>query len=378
MRRSFALVLLVAGVFLLAFGPLLRWGVYPALAKAPLDQNTVSVNTGSAQYLDATAAVPATTTGDVTVVRDIVTNAAAQAKVDSSTTAVWQVTTVVNTPQTKSLKQPDEAFSWLTETWAFDRNTGKPTADSEVQAEAFLKFPFQTQKRTYSYWDSKAGQAFPALYVGTEDYHGRQVYRFESVVPPTQIPSPIDPSTSITYSNPSSVALVDPETGVIVGGSSHQIVTSDGITVFDSVLTPDKASVDDLLVLASNGDALTLMRGPALLVSVLLGLVLIAAAVWLLLTDRRSREADLRDREEGDLRDREAVRREAVDLRDREVNLRDRENSRQLDLRDDEVDQDAHHTSADSGAGTFTPPTQRLSFDQAVHPEQGPRHLDSF
>ena len=347
MRRSIALVLLVAGVFLLAFGPLMRWGVYPALAKAPLDQDTVSVNTGTAQYLDATAAVPAVKTAEVTVVRNIVTDAAAQAKVDSSTTAVWQVTTVVNTPQTESLPQPDKAFSWLTETWAFDRTTGKPTPASEVQAEAFLKFPFQTQKRTYSYWDSKAGQAFPALYIGTVAYQGRSVYRFESVVPPTQIPSPVDPTTTVTYSNPSSVALVDPETGVIVGGSSHQIVTSGGVTVFDSVLSPTKASVDDLLALARNGDALSLMRGPALLVSILLGLVLLAAAAWLLLTGTRHRTVDLRDHK---------------DMLNPDQTFADHRAGTGYD----------DHDAAEAGTQIFTPPTQRLDSDPST------RRIDRF
>ena len=297
MRRTSGLVLLVVGVFLLALAPLLRWTVYPSLAKAPIDQDTVSVSTGPGTYLDATSDPATLRTGEITVSRSIVSPAAAQAAVDSSRIAVWQVTTVVDSPQTIGKPRPQGAYSWLTETWSFDRTTGKPTADSQVQAEAFLKFPFNTQKRTYSYWDGKAGQAFPAQYQGTERFQGRTVYRFLSVVPPTEIPSPLDPSSTLTYQNPASIALVDPTTGVIVSGSSHQMVSTGGQTIFDAVLAPNAASTADLLKLAKAGDALALMRGTAPVALLILGALFTALAVWLLapfLNRRRPGSTDTR------------------------------------------------------------------------------------
>src|SRR5207247_10546918 len=43
-----------------------------------------------------------------------------------------------------------------------------------------LKFPFDTQKTTYSLWDAASNKAYLAKYVDTETLDGVTVYRFHS------------------------------------------------------------------------------------------------------------------------------------------------------------------------------------------------------
>jgi hypothetical protein len=290
MRSLKATILLGVGIFLIALAPLLRFYALPHLEKQPLDFYFTDVATGQGTYLDAGSlsikgpellTVSRTERGDV--------------KAGNSKVAVWDIFTRVDTAS-------GTLFQAFTERWAFDRKTGASVSgygETPKHTGNFLVWPFNAPKRTFQYWDQQAKQAFPARYAGEQKLQGHTVYRYVSVIQPTKIGELEVPGSLVGtkdasvqadeyYANDNSVALVDPRTGAVVGGSSHQKVTlrlpgsgTDALTVFEANLVATDKTSKDLLKKASDGaKQLNLIGTTAPLVGLILGLVLIGLAVF--------------------------------------------------------------------------------------------------
>ncbi|MGP4090345.1 DUF3068 domain-containing protein [Streptomyces sp. KR55] len=190
MRRSsspLALLLLGLGVFLLVLAPMLAWYVKPRAAVNPVDIDVTAVYTGTGSYFDVDEAE---TLRDrrITVTQRVRGDVGDS---ERSGRAVWDVVTTVDTDKSLPAADPHDALDFSTARWVTDRLTNRPAHCCREQpyheGEAYLKFPFDVQKRPYRWWDSQLGATVTLSYRGTEKIRGYQGYVFTGTVPPTKI-----------------------------------------------------------------------------------------------------------------------------------------------------------------------------------------------
>lgn len=189
--RKLAAVLIGLGAFLLVAGLLLRFYAYPRLAVVPLDQNSQSVVVGeNSQFFDIESLSPqtGTITTTVTVIGDKKAGEDASKELDERI-AVWDKGSVTDN------NDAEPPMSATTERIAFDRFTGEAVdcCDSNVDGTPtkydglVFKFPFDTQKQTYDYWDGSLAKAVPIEYQGTEELNGVNTYVFKQDIPSTKV-----------------------------------------------------------------------------------------------------------------------------------------------------------------------------------------------
>lgn len=255
--RFAGFVLLGLGVLLLALVPLVDLYVLPRVELVPMDQQATVVSTGVGTYLDRNSLElkgPVPLTATTHVVGDV---AAGQA----SGNAVWNVSTVVDSPDSLPLHDPRFSIDWTLEKWVADRKTTLPVhccGESPVFDQGYyLKFPFDVQRHDYPLWNPKAKHAFPVHFTGTVNVRGHEFYRFDGTVPPTKIGEHDVPGQLVGlprdkgmvhvdeyYADSDSQLLVDPRSGIPLGGSQHPHDTlrlpgdeKDRLTVLDTTFS---------------------------------------------------------------------------------------------------------------------------------------------
>jgi len=251
--RRLGYVLVFIGLFLLFFGLFERFYAYPRLKKAPLDQESQPVAVGTGTYFNRSKLreVPGAQLKNVRTVKG-------DPKAGTEEVAVWD--SFVST-----VDMADGGVIQATqERVALDRVTAQSVnccGENPRHQGLTLKFPFDTKKQSYQFWDGPAGRALPAVYTREETIQGVKVYRFEQRIDrltlgTQEIPGSLagDPSvasvqTNIVYSNVKTI-WVEPATGIIVKGQQavSQVLepTSGGgkvLTLLDGVLTYDDATV---------------------------------------------------------------------------------------------------------------------------------------
>ncbi|MET7637973.1 DUF3068 domain-containing protein [Streptomyces sp. NPDC005438] len=223
-----ALVLIGLGVFLLVLSPLLAYYVKPQAKRTPIDVNITTVFTGKGSYFDQ-GSLSSKKGQDLKIVRRVLGNVAASEK---SGNAVWDVSTTIDNPDTVKLKDPRKSFQWQTERWVTDRATNKAVhccgeQPKRFEGEAYLKFPFDVEKRTYTWWDSTLGATVPLRYDGKQKVLGHEGLRFTGTVKPTQAGTRQVPGRLVGaksgqvnaeqwYSNSGIELIVDQRTGRIL------------------------------------------------------------------------------------------------------------------------------------------------------------------
>jgi hypothetical protein len=246
-------VLVFIGLFLLFFGLFERFYAYPRLKKAPLDQESQPVAVGTGTYFNrgSLREVPGAQLKNVRTVKG-------DPKAGTEEVAVWD--SFVST-----VDMADGGVIQATqERVALDRVTAQSVnccGENPRHQGLTLKFPFDTRKQTYQFWDGPAGRALPAVYTREETIQGVKVYRFEQHIDRLTLgtqeipgslagePSVASVQTNIVYSNVKTI-WVEPATGIIVKGQQavNQVLepTSGGgkdLTLLDGVLTYDDATV---------------------------------------------------------------------------------------------------------------------------------------
>lgn len=301
MRRIVALLLVAAGVFLAVLAVTVKSYVEPRAVRVPLDQTGQSIaeSDGTSTVLDA---------GALTVKENLTLKArrevrgdvaAAKASKRSDDVAVWKTTNILTDTE-------GNVVNVTSETVALDRRTGEAVnccgeevgGDTSVRhAGIFLKFPFDTRRTTYDFWDSTALAAFPMKYVDTQTRNGVETYHFSQTVPPTTLRSVSVPGgligqdpaqvveTSVVYSNVREV-WVEPSSGVIVHGQEQpkQVlvdpVGNEVLTAFRSNIGWTAQTQAKQTELAQDTKAkLTLLRTTLPLGAGLLGVVLFLAGM---------------------------------------------------------------------------------------------------
>ena len=311
MGRRVGFVLVFVGLFLLFFGLFERVYAYPRLKKAPLDQYSTPVATGTGTYFNRSPDKLTEITGaqlkNVRTVRGDV-------KAGTDEVAVWDsFTSTVDTADQGVITATQERI-------ALDRVTAQSVqccGENPRHQGLTLKFPFDTEKTTYQFWDGPAQRALPAAFTREEKLEGVTVYRFEQridrldvgdqEIPGTLAGDPDTPSvqTNIIYSNTKTL-WVEPATGIIVKAQQDatQVLEAQGgeqvLTLIDAVLTYDEATVSKNADDASSGANSLRLFGTVLpLVALFLGLIAIGAGLVLLRSPEGRRVARSEQRPAG-------------------------------------------------------------------------------
>ncbi|HPU13159.1 MAG TPA: DUF3068 domain-containing protein [Aeromicrobium sp.] len=230
-----AVTFLTLGAFLATLGLSMKFYAYDKLAVVPLDQNTRPVITDdNATFFDADNVAPGSgpIQATVTVIGD--PDAAKEASKETGVEAG-----VFTKGQDTDNNGEAPPIDFYEGTFAIDRFTGAAvdwsgaTENGEPQKfeGQIIKFPFNTQKKTYKYWDGTIGAAMDMKYEGTEKVEGTdgsiETYRFAGTVPETvfatrEVPRGIfglEDTRAVdatrTYTNNRTI-WVEPETGAIV------------------------------------------------------------------------------------------------------------------------------------------------------------------
>jgi hypothetical protein len=246
-RKWFGLVLLGLGAFLLVIGTLGVVWAPDVVKKTPLDVEQVTALEGTVQKLDGA-------TGELGPVTDVkvrsVTKADSEASDDevvvwSQDTCVWMdIDDAPECPQTPPGEDADPRIVTVdTDIFASDRYTGMPVNDEKyfegaVLPEGWLphdglvnKWPFDTEKKDYTYWDGTMGQAVPAIYQGEETLLGIDCYVYYIDI--EDEPIEVAEGTPGTYDNHIEI-WVEPRTGAIQQQTQdQQRYLEDGTQVLD-------------------------------------------------------------------------------------------------------------------------------------------------
>jgi hypothetical protein len=303
MARRVGFVLVFVGLFLLFFGLFERFYAYPRLKKAPLDQYSTPVATGTGTYFNRSPDRLEEVTGAQLLNKRVVRGDVAAG---TDEVAVWDsFNSTIDTADQGVITATQERI-------ALDRVTAQSVqccGENPRHQGLTLKFPFDTEKTTYQFWDGPAERALPAAYTRTERLEGVDVYRFEQridrldvgdqEIPGALAGDPDTPSiqTNIIYSNLKTL-WVEPATGIIVKAQQDvsQVLETPGgeqvLTLLDGTLTYDEATVsanaDDA---ASGANRLRLLGTILPAAALFLGLIAVAAGLVLLRSPQGRRVA---------------------------------------------------------------------------------------
>jgi hypothetical protein len=310
MRRLLGPILVGIGAFLVVAGLLARFYAYPALAVAPMDQNSVTMlEAKDAKILDLSTLREVTT--DMSVANRTVGDVKASEEADDGT-VVWAATTSYR-------DEIGNIRSRSAERYAFDAHTGEAinccggfveeTDGERVEVKRsglISKYPFGTEKKDYKFWDDTVGQAVTTEFVKEDDIDGLTVYEFKYEVPLTTVSTREVPASLIGESGTDALEVevqyetvtqhwVEPTTGVIIDRVSEtantlayegetKITTSGGTFQYTDQQVED--NVDEYKGKASSLQA---VETTVPLVGVVLGLLMILGGVLL---SRRNRDED--------------------------------------------------------------------------------------
>jgi hypothetical protein len=276
--------LLIAGLVCLLWAP----GV---VKKTPLDVNTTTHLSGQAAKLN-------TSTGELESNPVLATSVTkSDSKTSSDKVVAWTNSSCLvvdkdNPPDCVDGDDP-RLVSASTDVFATDRKTALAVNDSKyLPADAVPhhglvnKFPFDTEKKTYPYWDGTLGKAVDAKYSGTAKVKGADTYVFKVVTKD----APIDVAEGVkgTYSDETTI-YVEPRTGAILNQTDNQqryLENGDKVLDLQIAFTDaqQKQSVDDS---NSNLRLLDLVEKIVPIVGIVGGLILLGVAGFLLAADRR-------------------------------------------------------------------------------------------
>jgi len=295
MRRLLGPILVGVGIFLVLAGVMSRFYAYPALAVAPIDQNSVTkLEAKDAKILDLSTLREVTT--DMSVVNRTVGDVEASEEAGDDT-RVWAGTTSYR-------DQIGNIRSRSAERYAFDAHTGaainccggfEETTDGEREevkrSGQISKYPFGTEKKDYKFWDATLGQAVTTKFVKESEIEGLKVYEFKYEVPTTTIGTREIPPSLVGQPGTDALEVdiqystitqhwVEPTTGVVIDRVSETantlaldgetLITTSGGT-FEYTDEQVKDNVDEYKGKASSLQA---VHTTVPLVGVILGLLL--------------------------------------------------------------------------------------------------------
>lgn len=255
MRRIVGLVLVGLGVALIVLAIALPTYVYPRVAVAPDNPQSevVAKGDGITVLLPRGAdegGVRVLTDQSVTVTRFVDQEVRPDAPAPADDENFYRVQFKAEVDGQGLLNAYIQGGSFDTRTGAANNCCGdyiKLDATDEVgtpvrHSGQLFKFPFDTQREDYEFWDVNTNDSAPARFDGTERIDGLQTYRFVQTIPDTVIQQQEIPGSLIGLDQPSVLAdriyattrtlWVEPLTGAIIKGSEEvdQRLALDGKT----------------------------------------------------------------------------------------------------------------------------------------------------
>jgi hypothetical protein len=289
------LVLAAAGALLVVVGVLVHFYAVPKLAVAPVDEHMVT----HLEAKNATVFNP-----DPSVLKASVTDLQVTARITGDANAVAHapdhVVVWVNATTVKAswgvVQQNVERAATDDRTGAavnFGDNWFESTAGQKVPVKRtgqIYKFPFDTQKQSYQYWDNTVNAAVTAKFTGTTVRNGVAEYVFQYTVPPTVVGSQELPASLLgltgaavnadSYYQMHTTFYIEPVTGAVMNQvndtktwfsyAGHDLTTMQGTVAF----TP-KQIQDMVDLLGSQPALLSMVSGLLPWIVVVLGLLMI-------------------------------------------------------------------------------------------------------
>jgi hypothetical protein len=250
LRRGFGTVLLGLGVCALVLAVLLPTYVVSHSKKTPLDLNITLHSTGAATALNS--ATGATEQVQLRATRFVVTDShASNGTVTTVNEHVCIVIVSGTTPDCLTAQDP-RLLSVTTDRVTADRRSAEAVniaaygenvnGDTSVRHSGLsYKFPIDTKKQTYQFYNPDVKKAVPATYSGTSKINGLTVYEFVSETPEQSYS--IQGTFPGTYVDTRTV-YVEPNTGAIIKGVEHQKQTlASGQVALETTLTFDSAAI---------------------------------------------------------------------------------------------------------------------------------------
>ncbi|MBB4892977.1 hypothetical protein FHS39_001988 [Streptomyces olivoverticillatus] len=233
MRRRASLVLLALAVFLTALAPLLRWYVFPRMAKVPAGRyQAVVLEAKDATLIDYATLEPRRVSR-LTMIQTLKGNVGQADKVKEATgrdVVVWDTLTYAAGPDGRMVTRIPERYVFDAHTQQPVHAGGENVDGTPVRRDGIeYKWPFLVEKRDYRYFDMMTRTTAPIHYRGTRSFHGLDVYYFEQTIPWTQVPLPRQLPLGISPDTVRQLGLerwyttqrmfwVDPVTGAPVNG----------------------------------------------------------------------------------------------------------------------------------------------------------------
>lgn len=190
----------------------------------------------------------------------------------------------------------DRLISATTDVFATDRVTALAVtkskylpADAVAHEGLINKWPFDSEKKTYPYWDGTAGKALEAKYVRTVKVRDLETYLYKVEV--TGAPIEIAAGVDGSYDDAKEI-YVEPKTGAIINQvDDQQRSLANGDKVLDLQLTftdaQIKTTVDDA---HDNIGSLSLITTTIPLIGIVGGFLCLIGGALLLLMGRREGE----------------------------------------------------------------------------------------
>jgi len=293
MRKMIPVLFGLGGFMLVAGLVALLWAPGPA-KRTPIDVTSVTHLSGQADKLNpATGELESNPVKATSITKT-------DSKVSDDDVVAWTNTSCLlvdkDDPPDCVDGNDERLVSATTDVFATDRrtalavNTSKYLPEDADDHEGIVnKWPFDSEKRTYPYWDGTAGEAVDAKYVRTVKVRDLETYLYRVEV--TDAPIEIAEGVDGTYDDVKEI-YVEPKTGAIVNQTDDQQRALDsGDTVLDLQLAftdaQIKTSVDDA---NDNIRTLSLITTIVPIVGIGTGLLALIAAGLLLLRDSRARQ----------------------------------------------------------------------------------------
>ncbi len=287
MRKNLGAILLALSGFLLVVGLLALIWAPGQVKKLPLDVNSVTHLSGTVSKLGSDE--------QPVKVESI-------SKVDSDASdddvAVWVNTSCVVIDVDDAPNCVDDSDERLvsasTDVFATDRVSAEAVEefkglpdDATKHVGLINKWPFDTEKKDYEYWDGTADAAVKAVYDRTDELEGVDLYVYKIDIKDADIE--VADGVAGTYDNAGEV-WVEPVTGAILQQSQdQQRYLADGTKVLDLKIkfTDDqvKESASDA---KDNVGKINLLTSTIPIVALSAGVIALLAAVLLILGNRRA------------------------------------------------------------------------------------------
>lgn len=278
LRKIVSWVLIGLGAFLLVIAILAKTWAPGVLQKTPTNIDQVTRLAGSGEKLGEPITVKVTN----------VTQTDADKSTDKNVVWASTVCVVLDEPDTPDCVDGDDErlVSATVDVFQTDRVTALASGGDREGIQN--KFPFDTEKKTYPYWDGILSEALDAKFLGTEDIQGVESYHFQVSAEEreAEISSGID-----GYYTTTKDIWVEPVTGSILNQKQYEHrELEDGTVAIDlTVAFTDeqiKTNVEDS---KKNISGLNLLLNTVPLVGFIGGALLLV--IGLLLSRRRAEKA---------------------------------------------------------------------------------------